>query len=119
MFYQLGRGYIDLYKAGIIHEDIKPSNIIIKGQIYKYCDFGVSELTSNVKHSSSRRGTISYMPPEKLRQKFLPNPKSDIYSLGVTLYEVIFGFHPYLEKKTKNMKEYLSLLNKANLRPTH
>jgi serine/threonine protein kinase len=42
MFFQLGKGYIDLYKSGIIHEDIKPSNILIKGKLFKYCDFGIS-----------------------------------------------------------------------------
>lgn len=49
LFYQLGRGYLDLYKAGIIHEDIKPSNILIKGRLYKYCDFGVSQLVHQLK----------------------------------------------------------------------
>ena len=59
------------------------------------------------------------MPPEKLSSKFIPNAKSDIYSLGVTLYEVIFGFHPYLKQKTKNAKEYLGMLKTAQLAPTH
>lgn len=50
MFYQLCRGYIDLYQAGIIHEDIKPSNILIKGKLYKYCDFGGSQFANNLKY---------------------------------------------------------------------
>ncbi len=50
MFYQLSRGYLDLYSVGIIHEDIKPSNILIKGNLYKYCDFGVSQLATKLKH---------------------------------------------------------------------
>lgn len=51
--------------------------------------------------------------------KFKPSAKSDIFSLGVTLYEVIFGFHPYLKKKTKNTKEYLTVLYGAQLAPSH
>ncbi len=39
--------------------------------------------------------------------------------MGVTLYEVVFGFHPYLKQKTKNPKEYLSVLKTAQLAPTH
>lgn len=63
LFYQLSRGYIDLYSAGIIHEDIKPANILIKGKLYKYCDFGVSKFASKLKYEDSRKGTVSYMPP--------------------------------------------------------
>ena len=70
------------------------------------------------KETTTRKGTISYMPPEKLKsKKFLPNEKSDIYSLGTCLYEIIFNFHPYLKKKTANYKEYLKCLEEAILRP--
>lgn len=50
LFYQLCKGYMDLYYAGIIHEDIKPSNILLKDKLYKYCDFGVSQLANNLKY---------------------------------------------------------------------
>lgn len=70
------------------------------------------------KESTTRKGTISYMPPEKLRsRRFLPNEKSDIYSLGTCVYEIVFGFHPYLKRKTANYKEYLLALDEATLRP--
>ena len=50
-------------------------------------------------------------------KNFIPSDKSDIYSLGVCLYEIIFGVHPYLLKKTTNYKEYLLALNGATLKP--
>jgi serine/threonine protein kinase len=117
LFFQLCNGLITLLEAGIVHEDIKPANILKKGSLFKICDFGVSEM-GECKETTTRKGTISYMPPEKLKsRRFLPNEKSDIYSLGVCLYEVIFAHHPYLKKKTSNYKEYLAILNEATQKP--
>lgn len=60
------------------------------------------------------------MPPEKLKVKnFVPSDKSDIFSLGVCLYEIFFNIHPYLSKKTANYKEYLTNLQGATLKPLH
>lgn len=85
--------------------------------MFKLCDFGVSEISKEYVQSTTRKGTISYMPPEKLKSRvFKPNDKSDIFSLGVSLYEIFFGVHPYLSKKTANYKEYLSLLQGATLK---
>jgi serine/threonine protein kinase len=112
LFFQLTNGLVTLLEAGIVHEDIKPVNILKRGRVFKLCDFGVSELEAECKESTTRKGTISYMPPEKLKsRRFLPNEKSDIYSLGTCVYEIIFGFHPYLKKKTANYKEYLQALD--------
>lgn len=109
---------IFLLEAGIVHEDIKPANILKKGPIFKLCDFGVSEISRDYVQTTTRRGTISYMPPEKLKIKnFIPSDKSDIFSLGVCLYEIFFGIHPYLSKKTANYKEYLLALQGATLKP--
>jgi serine/threonine protein kinase len=63
LFYQVTNGLITLLDAGIIHEDIKPVNILKKGRVFKLCDFGVSELEAECKESTTRKGTISYMPP--------------------------------------------------------
>lgn len=60
------------------------------------------------------------MPPEKLTKSFVPNEKSDIYSLGVCLYEHFFGIHPYLgsDNRPNNYQEYKKRLEKAELLPT-
>ncbi len=118
LFFQVSSGLVTLLEAGIVHEDIKPANVLRKGRTFKLCDFGVSEVGVECRETTTRKGTISYMPPEKLKsRRFLPNEKSDIYSLGTCLYEVIFGFHPYLKKKTANYKEYLAALEEAKLKP--
>ena len=62
-----------------------------------------------------RRGTLLYMPPEKLKNpKYVPSSKSEIFSLGVTLYETIFGHQPYVSKKPYDYKEYLRMLQEAS-----
>jgi hypothetical protein len=60
------------------------------------------------------------MSPDKLRMKYLPNASSDIFSLGVSIYEVVFGFHPYnVDHSVKDYKIYLRELRNAKLRPAH
>ena len=78
---------------------------MIKGHLYKYCDFGVSELKDKVKESNCRNGTISYMAPDKLRLKYLPNASSDIFSLGVLMYVLKTGEFPF-SKATKDDPAY-------------
>lgn len=57
------------------------------------------------------------MPPEKLKElKFVPNEKSDIYSLGICIYETIFKDHPYVKKRTTSPKEYLEALKENSLK---
>ena len=127
MFFQIINGYRALNAAGIFHEDIKPGNILLKHKIedglpnvYKICDFGISQLQADLAKSKVRKGTISYMPPEKLKKAdYVANAKSDIYSLGVSLYEIIFRRHPYLQARVNDYKLYLKRINNAELRPLY
>ena len=67
IFFQLISGFMELRKAGIFHEDIKPQNILKKNNLYKFTDFGISQLSGNYETSIVRKGTLSYVPPEKLK----------------------------------------------------
>ncbi|RJP22875.1 MAG: serine/threonine protein kinase [Candidatus Abyssobacteria bacterium SURF_5] len=95
----------------IIHRDIKPENILInsRGQV-KIVDFGLSTEEKGFRflRSKSRAGTPQYMSPEQIRGKHV-DERSDIYSLGVCMYELFTGKLPYEGKDRKEiMKMHIS-----------
>ncbi|MBW2308677.1 MAG: CHAT domain-containing protein [Deltaproteobacteria bacterium] len=84
------------HEQGIVHRDIKPSNILVtpRGQV-KVADFGVARLpTSDMTKSGVMVGTPSYMSPEQVSSKYVDG-RSDLFSLGVVLYEQLAGVRPF------------------------
>lgn len=83
---------------GFIHRDLKPSNIIIdKNGLVKVMDFGISKSLNenqNITRVGSNIGTLYYMSPEQIKG-FSPTPSTDIYSIGITLYEMLSGTVPF------------------------
>ena len=82
-----------IHQRDILHRDLKPSNVLVKnGHVY-VVDFGLAE-ARDTQHVGVA-GTLSYMSPEVLMgQK--PTPASDLFSLGIILYEMIVGKHPFI-----------------------
>jgi serine/threonine protein kinase/tetratricopeptide (TPR) repeat protein len=92
---QVARGLAHAHQSGVIHRDVKPSNILVTetGEV-KILDFGLarSEL-SELTRPGLRLGTLAYMSPEQARGSELDH-RTDIWSLGVVLHELLTGRHP-------------------------
>ena len=97
IIYQCCQGLDYAHKAGIIHRDIKPSNIMISKQnIVKIMDFGLAKIAGEetISEAGTISGTVLYMAPEQLLGDKLDRTV-DIYALGLVLYELVTGTHPY------------------------
>jgi len=104
------------HKKGVIHRDIKPANILVDGLgRVKIIDFGVARgLDSDQTTCGEFIGTLQYSSPEQCRQDV--DTRSDVYSLGVVLYELLTGCLPYDVRNT-TVHEALRMINEVDPPP--
>lgn len=110
------------HRKGIVHRDLKPSNIMLTVDGHaEIMDFGLAkkvgredgteqDLTTALTKEGSTVGTLAYMPPEQLKAEAVDH-RSDIFSFGVMLYEVLTGVHPF--RKTQQNETIVAILNEA------
>ena len=94
---QIAKALSQAHERGIIHRDIKPQNImLLRDGTIKVADFGIAALENEVEEKPDGQaiGSIHYIAPEQARGES-PDARSDIYSLGVLMYEMLTGDVPY------------------------
>ena len=93
---QIARALEHAHSKGIVHRDIKPQNVmILRDGTIKVADFGIAALeTRQEQRSDQTVGSVHYIAPEQARGE-QPDTRSDIYSLGVVMYEMLTGRMPY------------------------
>ena len=93
---QICRGLDYAHSNGIVHRDIKPANIMITGNgTVKIMDFGIAKSGGQVTNTGQVLGTPNYMAPEQVKGRQLDG-RSDLFSLGVILYEMLTGEKPFV-----------------------
>jgi serine/threonine-protein kinase len=101
---------IEAHALGIVHRDLKPSNLFLasdpeQGTIVKVLDFGISKLQSEgdskLTGAEAVMGTAMYMSPEQVRSSMNADARTDIWALGVILFELITGSAPFLGTPTQ------------------
>jgi predicted Ser/Thr protein kinase len=93
---QISRGLDYAHSNGIVHRDIKPANIMITANgTVKIMDFGIAKTGGQVTNTGQVLGTPNYMSPEQVKGRALDG-RSDLFSLGVILYEMLTGEKPFV-----------------------
>lgn len=124
---QMARALSAAHAAGITHRDIKPENIMVRDDGYvKVLDFGLARLLpSNASDSEAATltqqtmpgtivGTVAYMSPEQVRGETVSHP-SDIFALGIVLYEMATGRHPFKAETTVGYLHAITLQTPPSL----
>ena len=97
---RLCAGLAAAHDKGVVHRDLKPGNVMIdsRGQVF-ITDFGLAASARDLKHTQLRSGTPAYMAPEQLEGTEV-TARSDLYSLGLVLYEMVTGRTPFTGRRT-------------------
>lgn len=110
-FKELCEAFKIMVEKQIIHRDIKPENVMINNDQVKISDFGFSRVIEvGDPNYYSRLGTPLYMPPQIIKGEPY-GPKCDVWSVGILLYVMLYGFHPFIskneEQKVQNLVQLL------------
>ena len=107
----INEGLYAIHNAGIIHKDLKPSNIMLNsdGETVSIIDFGISSVidNGNTVLVTKTGMTPEYSAPETFKNLFLK--ESDYYSFGITLFELFCGYTPYANMQPEEIEQYVSV----------
>lgn len=116
MFTEALRGFEHAHAKGVIHRDIKPANLMLNAEnVVKITDFGIARVVGGQRLTQTGKliGTLEYMSPEQVRGQE-QDARSDIYSLGILLYEMVAGQVPFSsESDFEIMRSHLEVAPRA------
>ena len=112
---QVGRALDAAHSRGLVHRDIKPANVLVtdpEGELHVYLsDFGLTKETSSggasLTHTGAWVGTVDYVAPEQLEGRGV-DARTDVYSLGCVLFQVLSGRAPYSGSDPQKMYKHLN-----------
>ena len=99
MLDQVGGALASAHRQGVVHRDVKPSNILLDEEGNAYlADFGIAKDVVGIRQDGTRavKGSLLYLAPEQIRGEAI-TPRTDVYALGVVLYEALVGEHPFAD----------------------
>ena len=113
---QAGQGLARAHRQGIVHRDVKPANLMLTTDgVVKVLDFGLAKLdgAARITRGTSAGGTLAYMSPEQARGEEV-DARSDLWSLGVVLYEMVAGSKPF---SGDTLQEVIATIQRAEPEP--
>ncbi|PYU45396.1 MAG: hypothetical protein DMG54_06310 [Acidobacteria bacterium] len=109
---QICAGLAAAHERGVIHRDLKPANVMLDGAgKIRLTDFGLAGIAASIKGAEVRAGTPAYMAPEQLAGRDV-STKSDLYSLGLILYEILTGKRAF---EASTLPELMKLREQATI----
>ena len=111
IFKQLLVSFKLLYKYSVMHRDLKPDNILFKDGVVKLGDFGFCKNIEKTKMTKTMLGSPIYMAPEILKGEVYSS-KADIWSMGVVLFEMIYGYCPF---ESSSIPKLLQILEETDV----